>query len=334
MNPKGPYPTVVSGKGGNTLCVASAWQYNQIVGELNISFNEKGEVEKWSGTPHLMLADSFKRKNAEGERVEIQGEKRNLVYSQIKNNKNISIVEEDQSAAKVLAKFDVKVEEMRTIKIGTVNEKLCLARIPGDERSKICSTEETADKGSDISMVVAHAFREMSKTSDIAIQNGGGVRIDIPEGNLTIGDAYKLLPFANTLVEIDMKGHEIKAVLEEALDYALQPDGSDGAFPYAAGLRWEINSNKVMGKRFQNLEFKGRSDEAWKPLEMDKTYRIVTNNYIAGGKDGYLSFKTVKEDGRYTDTYLDYAKSFVDYVSERGQIGKLPESEYSTQVFN
>ena len=334
LNPKGPYPTVVSGKGGNTVCVASAWQYNQIVGELNISFNEKGEVEKCSGTPHLMLADSFKRKNAEGERVEIQGEKRNLVYSQIKNNKNISIVEEDQSAAKVLAKFDVKVEEMRTIKIGTVNEKLCLARIPGDERSKICSTEETADKGSDISMVVAHAFREMSKTSDIAIQNGGGVRIDIPEGNLTIGDAYKLLPFANTLVEIDMKGHEIKAVLEEALDYALQPDGSDGAFPYAAGLRWEINSNKVMGKRFQNLEFKGRSDEAWKPLEMDKTYRVVTNNYIAGGKDGYLSFKTVKEDGRYTDTYLDYAKSFVDYVSERGQIGKLPESEYSTQVFN
>ena len=131
-----------------------------------------------------------------------------------------------------------------------------------------------------------------------------------------------------------MKGHEIKAVLEEALDYALQPDGSDGAFPYATGLRWEINSNKIMGKRFQNLEFKGRSDEVWKPLEMDKTYRVVTNNYIAGGKDGYLSFKTVKEDGRYTDTYLDYAKSFVDYVSERGQIGKLPESEYSTQVFN
>ena len=48
-------------------------------------------------------------------------------------------------------------------------------------------------------MLVAHAFREMAKTSDIAIQNGGGVRTDIAKGDLTMGDAYKLLPFANTL---------------------------------------------------------------------------------------------------------------------------------------
>jgi len=44
-----------------------------------------------------------------------------------------------------------------------------------------------------------------------------------------------------------------------------------------------------------------------------------------------VSFKTVKNDGRYTDTYLDYAQSFVDYVLERGSVGKLPASEYSTQ---
>ena len=77
--------------------------------------------------------------------------------------------------------------------------------------------EQTASKeGSDISMVVAHAFREMAKASDIAIQNGG-VRTDIAKGDFTMGDAYKLLPFANTLVEMDMTGAEIKVVLEEAL---------------------------------------------------------------------------------------------------------------------
>ena len=71
---------------------------------------------------------------------------------------------------------------------------------------------------------------------------------------------------------------------------------------------------------------------SWAPLDMDKTYRLVTNNYIAAGRDGYLTFKTVKNDGRYTDTYLDYAQSFVDYVQERGSVGKLPSSEYSTQA--
>ena len=333
LNAAGPYPTTVKGVGGKTVCVATAWQYSQIVGELDISFNDQGEVTSCQGTPHMMLADSFKRKNADGDRVEIEGAERDAVYAQIKADPKLSIIEGDAKAAALLDTFDAKVEEMRSIKVGTVNENLCLARIPGDERSKICAPQDTAERGSDISMLVAHAFREMAKASDIAIQNGGGVRTDIPQGELTMGAAYKLLPFANTLVEMDMTGGEIKTVLEEALDYALQPDGSTGAYPYAAGLRWVVDATKPAGQRLSKMEYKGRDDAAWVPLDMNKTYRLVTNNYIAAGRDGYLTFKTVKNDGRYTDTYLDYAQSFVDYVEERSSVGKLPASEYSTQRF-
>ena len=332
LNASGPYPTVVRGVGGNIVCVATAWQYSQIVGELDISFNDKGEVQSCRGVPHVMLADSFKRKNADGDRVEVEGAARDAIYAQIEADPKLSIVKEDADAAALLASFNVKVEEMRSVKVGEATENLCLSRIPGDKRSKICSPDDTARNGSDISMLVAHAFREMAKASDIAIQNGGGVRTDIAKGTLTMGDAYKLLPFANTLVEMDMTGAEIKTVLEEALDYALQPDGSTGAYPYAAGLRWHIEVTAPLGQRLSQMEFKGRNDETWAPLDMDKTYRLVTNNYIAAGRDGYLTFKTVKNDGRYTDTYLDYAQSFVDYVQERGSVGKLPSSEYSTQV--
>ena len=331
LNAAGPYPTVVMGVGGKSVCVASAWQYSQIVGELDLSFNDAGEITSCKGVPHMMLADSFKRKNAEGDRVEIAGAARDAVYAAIKADPKLSIVTEDEDAAAILDSFNVKVEEMRAVKVGNIAENLCLARIPGDGRSKICAPEETARYGSDISTLVAHAFREMAKASDIAIQNGGGVRTDIAKGDLTMGEAYLLLPFANTLVEMDMTGAEIKTVLEEALDYALQPDGSTGAYPYAAGLRWHIDATKGMGHRFSKMEFKGRDDTAWVPLDMTRTYRLVTNNYVAGGRDGYNSFKTVKNDGRYTDTYLDYAQSFVDYVQERGTVGKLPASEYSTQ---
>lgn len=334
LNSAGPYPTVVEGVGGNLVCVATAWQYSQIVGELNISFNDAGDVESCSGLPHVMVADSFKRKNDEGDRVEIEGADRDAVYAQINADPKLSIVEEDAQAASVLASFNEKVEEMQAIKVGVVTENLCLARIPGDTRSKLCSPEDTASKGSDISMLVAHAFREMAKASDIAIQNGGGVRTDIAKGDLTMGDAYKLLPFANTLVEMDMTGAEIKSVLEEALDYALQPDGSTGAYPYAAGLRWHVDAAKPTGQRLSKMEFKGRNDSSWSPLDSTATYKLVTNNYIAAGRDGYLTFKTVKNDGRYLDTYLDYAQSFVDYVRERGSVGKLPESEYSTQTIS
>jgi len=332
LNASGPYPTLVTGAEGQTVCVATAWQYSQIVGELDVSFNAAGEVTSCAGLPHLMLADSFKRKNAEGKRVELAGDERRAIYAQIEADPKLSVIEEDAGAAAVLASFDEKVVEMQSVKIGTVAEDLCLARIPGDKRSKICAPEATANNGSDISMLVAHAFREMAKTSDIAIQNGGGVRTDIGKGELTMGDAYKLLPFANTLVEMDMTGAEIKMVLEEALDYALQPDGSTGAYPYAAGLRWQVNASQPLGQRLSKMQVKGRSDKSWTALQMDKSYRLVTNNYIAAGQDGYKTFKTVKADGRYTDTYLDYAQSFVDFVQERGTVRKLPVSEYSTQA--
>ena len=124
---------------------------------------------------------------------------------------------------------------------------------------------------------------------------------------------------------------EIKAVLEEALDYALQPDGSTGAYRYAAGLRWHVNAGEPSGERLSKMEFNGRNDSSWSALDMNKSYRLVTNNFIAAGRDGYLTFKTVKNDGRYTDTYRDYAQSFVDSAQEWGSVSKMPASEYSTQ---
>ena len=60
----------------------------------------------------------------------------------------------------------------------------------------------------------------MTRRSEIEIQNGGGLRIDVPRGEFSIRTAYKLLPFANTIGELEMTGTEISQVLEEALDWA------------------------------------------------------------------------------------------------------------------
>jgi 5'-nucleotidase len=173
----------------------------------------------------------------------------------------------------------------------------------------------------------------MARTSDIAIQNAGGVRVDVPAGDFSIGDAYKLLPFSNTLVELTMSGKEIKNVLEDALDYALSPDGSTGAYPYAAGLRWHVVTSNNKGSRFVGLEFKGPKDTAWTKLDMERVYTVVTNNYISSGRDGYLTFGAISKEGRVTDTFLDYAQSFVDYVRKVGVVEKLDKNDYSTQSF-
>ena len=329
----GPYPTLVTNADGDITCVAQAWQYSQILGELHISFDEAGRVTDCKGTPHMVLTDSFKRKNADGDRMPVTGDARAAILAAIETHPNLSLVEEDETAAALLAEYAGQVDGLKAQIIGHITEPLCLERIPGQGKSEMCDVSATARHGSDISNLVAHAFRDMSRTGDIAIQNGGGVRTDVPEGPFSIGDAYQLLPFANTLVAMQMTGAELHQVLEDALDYALTPDGSTGAYPYAAGLRWEIDSSKPKGQRISNLEFKGPDDTVWTDLDRARSYEVITNNYIAGGRDGYVTFKQVADEGRLTDTYLDYAQSFVDYVQETGRLRKLPISEYSTQLY-
>jgi 5'-nucleotidase len=245
----------------------------------------------------------------------------------------LSVVTPDPAAQAVLDEFSGQVEVLEQEVIGTVADDLCLERIPGQGRSQICDVADTADMGGDIQQLVTEAFHVRAFESDFALQNAGGVRIDIPAGDITIADAFELLPFANTIVNLEMTGAEVQAVLEEAVSFALDPDGSTGAYPYAAGLRFDVDMNAAAGSRVTNHEVKAGA--AWVALDPAATYTVATNSFIASGQDGYITFGTVTDDGRSVDTLLDYAQSFIDFIEKDsgGTLSKLPASEYSTQNF-
>lgn len=332
----GAYPSKQTNKDGDQVCVVQAWQYASVVGELNIDFDAQGRVSQCSGTPHLLLADSFKRKNAAGDHVELSGADRTAVLADVNSIAELSIVMPDTNAASILQTYTDQVAARTQEIIGTANEDLCLERIPGQGRSSVCAVEATASNGSDISTIVAKAFLEMSNTSDICLQNAGGVRTDVAAGNITIGTAYTLLPFSNTLVELEMSGQQILNVLEEAITYTLDPDGSTGAYPYAAGLRWQLDLSQPLGSRFSNVEINSRLAGEWIAIDPQASYKVVTNSFIAAGRDGYLTFGKIAAEHK-VDTFLDYAQAFVDYVKRETAAGrvvsKLPVSEYSTQQF-
>ncbi len=331
LNPAGPYPTLATSADGQPVCIVQAWQYSAVVGELQVSWDKEGHLRECRGTPHLLLGDTFLRRNAGGEREPVPADVRASIQAEIEAHPELSVVEPDQQALAVLEQFRVKVAELSNQVVGSAAENLCFERIPGQGLSKLCDRSATMAHGSDISSLVAHAFRAMSNTSDIGIQNGGGVRSDLAAGPISIGDAYTLLPFANTLVELTMTGSEIKQVLEDATAYALQPGGSDGAYPYAAGLRWHVDLSKTKGDRFSQLQVKTRSDRDWQPLDPSRRYTVVTNSYIASGKDGYATFGDISKQGRVVDTFLDYAQSFVDYVRTQRELHRLSVEDYSTQ---
>ncbi len=329
---QGPYPTQLTNADGNLVCVVQAWQYSYVVGELDVMFDADGHVSSCAGTPHLLLGDEFARDDEAGESVMVEGDALASLQAVIDATPELSIVQPDEVTIATLQGYADQAAELSAAVIGTVAEDLCLERIPGQGRSSLCDVTETQSMGSDIANLVALAFKTQSNTSDLAIQNAGGVRIDIPAGPISIGDAYTLLPFSNTLLEIDMTGAEVVSTLEDALDYALDQDGSTGAYPYASGLRWNIDATQAKGARFSMVEVKLKGETEWSAIQPDAVYKVVTNDFIGGGQDGYVTLGEIGDD-RKTDTFLDYAQSFVDYVQATGTITRLPADAYSTQQY-
>ncbi|MCG8519144.1 MAG: NAD nucleotidase [Pseudomonadales bacterium] len=335
INAAGPYPTERTNADGDRVCVAQAWQYSQVVGELAVEWDADGRVTRCEGVPHLLLSDSFVREDANEDEYEPAGEERQAILAAIDADPQLSLVTEDASVAASLAGYTAQLDTFRNKVVGTATEDLCLERIPGTGgRSEIAGCDEaTAARGGHIPNLVAQAFLFLSKDADVSIQNAGGVRTDIAQGSITIGDAYTLLPFANTLVDLTMTGAEIRQVLNEAVDFAHTPDGSSGAYPYAAGLRWDVDMTRAAGERLFNIEVKGRDDSDWRALADSDTLKVVTNSFTGGGRDGYVTFGTVTDDGRAVDTFLDYAQSFVDYVEAKGTLSRPALDEMSTQSY-
>ncbi len=336
----GAYPTPTTDKNGVPVCVVQAWQYSAVVGELMIEWDQYGHVASCGGTPHLLLGDSFMRRPADGgDRVDLEGDDLAAVLADIEANPSLSVVMPDADAEAVLEDYSEEADALAAVAIGEASENLCLERIPNQGRSTIDGCQElTATTGGMIQQLVADAFRDRSFEADIALQNAGGVRIDILAGEISIADAYELLPFANTLVNLEMTGQQIDDSLEEGIQNAVREDGSTGAYPYASGLRFDVDLTQEQGERVTNIEYQAKDSTEWVPLDPAASYTVVTNDFMASGGDGYDTMGEIFGAGDFTDTFLDYAKSFIDFVEAQpvGD-GGLPVLDrptvYSTNSF-
>ncbi len=330
------YPKALTSKDGQPMCIAQAWAHAMVLGEVNVKFDKDGHVLSCTGTPHLLIGKGFRQK-INHKKVDVNSSTQATIDKVIAQHANLDLVDPDPKLSALLDKFKKEVDTKKSESIGKADTVLKHIRIPGQSYGGIDGSNMPL--GSDIAPVVAKGFYEASKRADACIQNAGGVRITINSGSVSYGTAYELLPFSNTLYEIDMKGSEIQAVLEDAIsNYKDNKGGSTGSFPYAYGLRYDIDASQPKGKRISHLDIMDRKTKKWSTIDQSKTYVIVTNNYIAEGRDGYVTFKKVQKAGAHAvDTYLDYAESFVEYVKGLDAQGKgltkLPKEEHCIKSY-
>jgi 5'-nucleotidase len=317
MVSEGPYPTTVRSPDGADVHIVQDWEWAKTVGVFTATFDERGVVTAFTGHPVLMVGEAFRRKDAAGRTVPVDEETRADILATIAATPVIEVVAEDAEATAMLARYKPGVDEIGRAVIGVAAEDLLHVRIPGQHPSGI-----PLPHGSHIAPVVCEAMawkaRDVGLGVDLVMLNGGGVRTDVPAGDITVGMAYTLLPFGSTLVVMDLPGAVITAALESGLETALS-GSSDGAFPYLGRARYTADLSQPSGRRITGFEIRDNAG-SWTAVDPARTYRLGVNSYMAGGGDGYTRLRDAA-GYRYDTGFVD-AEIFVDYFKYLGTIDR------------
>ena len=149
--------------------------------------------------------------------------------------------------------------------------------------------------------------------SDFAITNGGGIRADIDEGEVTVGEVLTVLPFGNTIATLKLSGAQIAASLEHGVG-RVGGKGGTGRFPQVSGLRYEFDSALEPGSRLKRVEV-ADSNGGYAPIDEGKMYTVATNNFMRTGGDGYEIFE--KDAKEYYDYGRPLEEALMDYMIKK-----------------
>lgn len=146
----------------------------------------------------------------------------------------------------------------------------------------------------------ADAYRYVSG-ADIALVNGGGIRADLPQGDITYGDLFEVHPFGNTLCVVEASGQEILDCLEmcyRMVQYKSEEDGQaigeDGGFQQVSGIKFTVDTSVKSSvivdeydmfvavgesRRVKDVMVQNKQGE-YEPLDVDGVYLVASHNYL------------------------------------------------------
>ena len=179
--------------------------------------------------------------------------------------------------------------------------------------------------------VVADSLYQYGQTgfshpTDIAVTNGGGLRETIAKGKpITKGNVIAVLPFGNTISQIQVTGQQVLEMFEKSLGSILQVDKEgktildengqpllepSGGFLQVSGVKVYYDTNLSSGKRVLAIQVKNRTTGRYDLLDLAKTYYLATNDFLAAGGDGYTMLSGAREEGPSMDAaFEDYLKT-------------------------
>ncbi|ERT04062.1 5'-nucleotidase [Lyngbya aestuarii BL J] len=270
-----PYPVVEKTPNGETVLLVTDWEWGKYLGDLQVSFDPKGHLINWQGSPHAVDGN----------------------------------IKADETFIAQLDEFKQPLDDLRQQVVGKTTVKL-----DGD-RANI-RTQET-----NLGNLIADAILDKMRVDNgqISIVNGGGIRASIPAGEVTVGQVLEVLPFGNTVTRLDLTGTQLKQALEHGVS---QVEQGDGSFPHVSGIRLTWNPKAPAGSRIVSVQVRDQNGKE-QPLDLNATYRVVTNDFMMGGGDGYKIFEAGENQ---VDTGFLLADVVIDYIRNQSPLNLKAEN--------
>lgn len=143
------------------------------------------------------------------------------------------------------------------------------------------------------------AEEKSGRKVSFGIVNFGGIRVDMPQGDVLLDDIMSMFPFKNNLCYLELQGKDLKALLEQLAATRWQATG---------GVRCVVKDGRLV-----SAEIDGR------PLEDDKFYGVATISFLLDGGDGISVARNCRNLEIYDEYVLDVILPYVKSLTAAGK---------------
>ncbi len=207
---------------------------------------------------------------------------------QVYNQKSSLI--EDPTTKKSFEEFSTKLDPIMSEVVGKTDIEL--------------AHDRSANGVSVLGYLISDIIRK-NVDAQVGIVNSGGIRNNIPKGEITMGKMYEILPFDNTVVKMTLTGEQLKKVLNNGIN------NEKIGWVETAGVKVEIDLSKPFGDRIADIYL-----EDGTKVEMDKEYTVATIDFLSTGGDQY-DFSNAKD---VKDTFIPMRDVVVDYLKANNPV--------------
>lgn len=197
-------------------------------------------------------------------------------------------IPEDPSVEEYIAPYRAQLDSEMNRVIGTSAVRLTK---PGNQSETLL--------GNFFTDALLEQTRKEHPDIDFAFGTKGGLRIELPEGHITIGHIFELMPFENKLVILELTGEKVAQIAQFIADSHGQPVG---------GMTLEIQNGKA-----RNIQIDGKA------LQPNKVYKMLTYDYLANGGD---QTKGLDDPISRVDLPQKVRETLIDHITDLTARGK------------